>query len=108
MPQKDILAAAYLKDKSRLADLLNACVFGGEQFIRPEDIREADCTEYPFERSGKSHKTQKGYRDLIQIVACGIQFFILGVENQSYVDCTKSLARLLAPDTCFHYFFQKK
>lgn len=86
MPQKDILAAAYLKDKSRLADLLNACVFGGEQFIRPEDIREADCTEYPFERSEKSHKTQKGYRDLIQIVACGIQFFILGVENQSYVD----------------------
>ena len=54
--------------------------------IHPEDIRDEDSAELKITRSGDRTKTKKQYRDLIRRVACGMQFAMICVEEQSYVD----------------------
>ncbi|MGI6005928.1 MAG: hypothetical protein ACOX8E_00375 [Ruminococcus sp.] len=90
MREKDILTAVYLKRKSRFADLINVHCFGGKPVIRPEDIQEEDSMEFRVRKGGKIGKaeTKKEYRDAVRKVACGTQFVVICLEEQSYVDYT--------------------
>ena len=86
MQKKDVLTAAYLKEKDRFADLVNILCFEGRPVIQPEDIQEEDSAELQIRRTGGKTETKKRYRDIIRKVACGIQFAMICVEEQSYVD----------------------
>ena len=65
MRDKDVLTAAYLKNNSRFADLLNGWLFGGHPVVRPEDIQELDSAEIrirrgPGDRRGTDRETVPG------------------------------------------------
>ena len=86
MKKKDVLTAAYLTDNSRFADLVNVLCFEGRSMVRPEDIHMEDSAELQIQRTEEGTETKKRYRDIIRKVACGIQFAMICVEEQSYVD----------------------
>ena len=90
MRDKDVLTAAYLKNNSRFADLLNGWLFGGRPVVRPEDIQELDSAEIRIRRDRTTGgvRTGKRYRDVIRRVALGMRFAVICVEEQSEVDYT--------------------
>ena len=90
MRDKDVLTAAYLKNNSRFADLLNGWLFGGRPVVRPEDIQELDSAEIRIRRDRVTGgvRTGKRYRDVIRRVALGMRFAVICVEEQSEVDYT--------------------
>lgn len=71
---KDVGWKDFFSDDSRYADIINGIGCGGEQIVTEDDLQEAD--------------TQVGlkYRDYIRKVAFGINFAIVGIENQEEID----------------------
>ncbi|UWP60963.1 hypothetical protein [Ruminococcus gauvreauii] len=75
----------YLEDKSRFADLINAFYFGGREVIRPEDVNEMTGEVRSLGKHDGNIKTSYKSRDILQKVACGMRFIVVGVEEQSEV-----------------------
>ena len=99
---KNKLLVRLLDDKERYADLING--YSGAQVVRAEDLSEMDSISHVFpsygderrmaESSGKPNakskdkpkvETKERYRDLVRRSAYGLNFAIIGIENQSEV-----------------------
>lgn len=79
----------YLSDNERYADLINGFEFDGEQVISADDLTDADTQVFtpfpaPAIRKGRKRKKIK-YRDLIRKAAFGVNFMVIGIENQEEV-----------------------
>lgn len=77
----------YLSDNERYADLINGCEFGGEQIIAAEDLQDID-TQVNASMDGKEKRQDNRktkYRDIIRKVAFGVNFMVVGIENQEEV-----------------------
>ena len=72
--KKDVGWKAYFQDNRRYADIINGLGCKGKQLVKPEDLHEADT-----EARGKA-------RDLLRKTAFGMNFAIIGIENQEEVD----------------------
>ncbi len=82
--KEDTLFKRYLSDDTRYADLINGIEFAGEQVVHPEDLTDRDTQSgYHSARDGKN-KSPK-VRDLIRKCAFGVNFAVVGVENQTQV-----------------------
>lgn len=59
--ENDVLLS-YLEDNARFADLFNCFYFGGEQVVKPRDLKEASevYTLPPEGRGGKGRKADRG------------------------------------------------
>ena len=66
--------SVFFEDNRRFADLINGIGCGGVQFVKDTDLLEADTTE------GRKS------RDVIRKVAFGMNFAIIGIENQEEND----------------------
>lgn len=64
----------FFHDKSRYADIINGIGCNGVQLVKDTDLKEVDTTE------------RKKQRDLLCQAAMGINFAIVGIENQEKVD----------------------
>lgn len=84
--QHDLLLKRYLSDNERYADLINGFGFGGRQVVSASDLIEQD-TQTGQHKNGVGKKPQKKTknRDLIRKVAFGVNFAVIGVENQDQV-----------------------
>ena len=71
---KDVGWKAYFADNERYADIINGIGCGGQQLIKHTDLHEDDS------QAGK--KT----RDLLRKIALGMNFAIIGIENQETID----------------------
>ena len=78
--KNDTLLKHYFSDNARYADLINGFAFGGQQVVMPEDLTEEDTTKEYGENGGRA-----GSRDLVRKHAFGVNFAVIGVENQSEV-----------------------
>lgn len=65
---------SYFQDNHRYADVINGIGCEGEQFVKADDLEEADTTE------------KKKSRDLLRKVAFGVNYAIIGIENQEKMD----------------------
>jgi len=83
----------YLSDNERYADLINGCEFGGEQIIVAGDLTDID-SQVNASQEGNSGKKSNNwkmkprktkYRDLIRKLAFGVNFMVVGIENQEEV-----------------------
>lgn len=86
--QQDLLLKRYLSDNERYADLINGFGFNGRQVVRASDLTELDTQTGQHgnnnDRNGKQFKKTKT-RDLIRKVAFGVNFAVVGLENQEQV-----------------------
>ena len=80
---KDVTAKKCLSVNERYADLLNALLFGGEQRITADDLQEMDSQHWSIQE--KKSKYRQLYRDMIKKVAFGVNFSLIGIENQKLV-----------------------
>ena len=92
--KKDISWSIYFEKEERFADLVNACGCGGEQILHPCDIQTMDSKN--IFRHQKAGKESIKYRDIIRKAALGINFAIIGLENQETVNYAMPL-------TCMTY-----
>lgn len=73
--EKDIGWKVFFSDKRRYADIINGIGCGGVQFVNDTDLSDVDG------------QTRKGMsRDLLCRSAFGVNFALIGIENQESVD----------------------
>ena len=84
---KDLHKRNCLSDKERYADLINGLLLEGEQKVHPDDLSDLDSQVSGWSAWFSKHK--KNYRrlarDLIMKTAVGVNFVVIGVENQEEV-----------------------
>ena len=71
---KDVEWKAFFEDNRRYADIINGIGCGGMQVVKDTDLTEADST------------SKKKSRDLLRKAALGMNFMIVGIENQGEMD----------------------
>lgn len=70
----DVEWQEFFHDNLRYADIINGIGCDGIQMLKDTDLQEVDTTE------------KNKHRDLLRRVAMGINFAIVGIENQEKVD----------------------
>lgn len=99
MGKRDTCEKEFLADNRIFADLVNGVVFGGKQWVHPEDLVEKDSTEvYSEEINGVLLSSQK-YRDILKhaTIKVGSEccYFVVGVENQTAINQVMVLRAML-------------
>lgn len=87
--EKDLLQKRYLSDNERYADLINGFLFAGSRIVTAEHLTEMDSQTGLGGMSGlivKGKRKRQKYLDLIRKAAFGMNFAVIGVENQTEVD----------------------
>ncbi len=78
--ERDLLAKEFYSDNRRFADLVNGIVCQGKQVVNQQDMSEW------------TSETKKGrHRDLVRKTAFGVNFAVMGLENQEEIDYLLSL-----------------
>ena len=72
----------FWKDNDRFADLFNACLFGGKQILKPEDLTEVDPDFSTLVKLNNHAETLQKVLDVVKKTDHGVDFVILGIENQ--------------------------
>ena len=80
--RKDVGWKSYFDDNHRYADVINGAGCNGKQFVKNTDLQEVDTAS-----KGKA-------RDLIRKTAFGVNFALIGIENQETVDYRLPLRNL--------------
>ena len=87
--EKDLQKKGYFYDPERFADLINGVVCSGKRILSPSDLTDMDSQTGFFRGSlGRSKNTarkKQRYRDLVRKAAFGINFMVVGIENQEEV-----------------------
>ena len=98
---KDIGWKSFLSDDERYADVINGIGCKGEQVVSKEDLYEMD-TQTGLLRSRdfvrrltQSRKRNVKIRDCLRKVAFGMNFAIIGIENQETMDYSIPLRNML-------------
>lgn len=72
--ERDVKWYDYFKDNHRYADIINGVGCNGQQIVSHEDLTELDT------------RSKSKSRDLVCKAALGVNFAIIGIENQDVVD----------------------
>jgi len=98
---KDMGWKKFLSDDERYADVINGIGCKGEQIVSKDDLHEMD-TQIGLSRSQnfvrrltQSRKGNVRIRDCLRKVAFGMNFAIIGIENQETMDYSISLRNML-------------
>ena len=100
MADKDTVTKEYMQDKARFADIFNLYLHGGEQVIKPEQLKPLDTTSLalPYGDDDKTVPVQK-YRDVLKMVTAmsdgNAAYLILGIENQSQIHYAMPVKNML-------------
>ena len=82
---KDFATKVCLSDDERFADLINGLLFDGKQKVQASDFQETDSQSYYKMKSYKKDSINRVlYRDIIKRAKFGVNFVLLGIENQSH------------------------
>lgn len=91
----DHILKNFWKDNSWFADLFNACIFEGEQVLKPDDLTEVDTDISSLIQFNGHAETIQKVLDVVKKTAFGIDFVILGIENQQKVHYAMPLRHMV-------------
>ena len=100
MGHKDTVTETYMEQNIVFADAFNYYIFGGQQVIRPDQLKELDTTEMvvPYGADGAGEPEQK-YRDVMKSLTAmqdeNAAYLLLGSENQSDVNYAMPVKNLV-------------
>ena len=98
--RKDTVTKVYMEQNNIFADAFNYYIFGGQQVIRPEQLKALDITELavPYGADSAGEPEQK-YRDVMKSLTAMYDeqaaYLLLGIENQSDVNYAMPIKNLL-------------
>ena len=81
----DVIFKRFWRDNDRFASLFNTVVFGGRKIIKAEDLQELDTDLSNEILFGEYRETLERIRDVVKKAARGMDFLVLGIENQSKI-----------------------
>ena len=81
----DTVLKDFWRDNARFADLFNAALFQGRQVIHPGELEESDTDISSILKWSGHMETVQKILDVVKRRAHGIDFVILGLENQQRV-----------------------
>lgn len=86
--EEDVLSKEFYSVEERYADLINGIGFQGRQVVKKEDLSELDTQTGIWKMSFGRRKRKRSVRnrDLIRKMAFGVNFAVVGIENQEYID----------------------
>lgn len=92
--EKDFYSSLFFSDNERYADIINGIGCDGIPFVKGNDLQELDTRvrhnsvyHRGMGRLGRRHGRKKMlYRDLVRKTPFGINFAIVGIENQEEID----------------------
>lgn len=96
---KDIVLKEFWRSNDRFADLFNAVIFEGQEILRAEDMQEMDTDVSGVIRFSGYEESLMRIRDVVKKYAFGIEFAILGIENQQKIHYAMPL-RTMVYDAC--------
>lgn len=87
--KRDLQKKGYLYDPERFADLINGVVCSGKRVVLAEQLTDMDSQTIFFSgklgRRNLKRQRKQRYRDLIRRAAFGVNFMVVGIENQEEV-----------------------
>ena len=94
--ENDVLTKEFFSDDERYADLINGLGCDGKQIVRKEDLQELDTQTGILKSSFRRKKGRRKIklRDLVRRTAFGINFAVIGIENQEVIDYALSLRNM--------------
>lgn len=87
--ERDVISNAFFSDNERYADIINGIGCDGIPFVKAEDLQEADTKVVLKRRRRFGRRKKRGtakYRDLMRKTAFGMNFAMIGIENQEEID----------------------
>lgn len=81
----DTILKNFWRDNKRFADLFNAVLFNGEHVIKADELEEADTDISSIIKFNGHAETLQKILDVVKKSAFGVDFVILGLENQQHV-----------------------
>lgn len=81
----DIILKNFWRENRRFADLFNTVLFEGKPILRPEELQEQDTDVSTVWKQDNYFTMLQKTRDVVKKSAFGIDFVILGIENQMNV-----------------------
>ncbi len=114
MGRKDLQKKGYLYDSARFADLVNGVVCAGRQVLAASDLTDMDTQSGQFgiarydgvgtggsradrnenRSQSKNDSLKDRHRDLVRRAAFGVNFVVIGIENQEETDYLMPLRRM--------------
>ncbi len=100
--KKDIAWKVFFSDDERYADLINGAGCRGEQIVQKEDLQELDTQTgiahdlvIAGEKKHSKPNRRLKNRDMLRKVAFGVNFAIIGIENQEEIDYALPVRNLI-------------
>jgi len=91
----DSILKNFWKDNERFADLFNAAIFDGMKVLNPNDLIEVDTDlSSTLKFNGHAETVQRVF-DVVKKEAYGVEFVILGLENQEEIHYAMPLRHML-------------
>ena len=86
--EKDFASRSFFSDNERYADIVNGIGCAGIPFVKGKDLQELDSKVNfgRFRKHGPKRRRKTLYRDLVRKTPFGINFAIIGIENQEEID----------------------
>lgn len=91
----DTILKNFWKDNNRFADLFNACFFDGNPKLNPDDLTEVDTDISSLLQFHGYAETVKKIVDVVKKSTYGVDFVILGIENQAKIHYAMPLRHML-------------
>lgn len=91
----DTVLKNFWRDNKRFADLFNAVLFDGEYVIKPETLEEVDTDISGILKFSAHTQTLQKILDVVKKSAYGVDFVILGLENQQHIHFAMPLRVML-------------
>uniref|UniRef100_N2A399 Transposase (putative) YhgA-like domain-containing protein n=1 Tax=Eubacterium plexicaudatum ASF492 TaxID=1235802 RepID=N2A399_9FIRM len=92
----DIVLKNFWRDNDRFADLFNGSLFHGEKILQPDMLSESDTDVSSVLKFNGHAETLGRILDVVKKSSYGIDFVILGLENQMKVHYAMPLRNMTA------------
>ena len=93
--KQDTILKNFWKNNDRFADLFNTFLFNGEEILKPDDLTEVDTDVSSMLKFNGHAETVQKILDVVKKTAYGIDFMILGLENQSHIHYAMPLRHMI-------------
>lgn len=99
--ESDTILKEFFRDERRFADLFNAALFEGKTVIRPEDLEEKDTDISSTVEDDKYLESIVRLRDVVKKNGYGVDFVVVGLENQMNVHYAMPLRTMIYDDLTY-------
>ena len=91
----DTILKNFWKNNEHFADLFNAYLFQGKQVLKPEELIESDTDISSVIKLNNHAETIQKVLDVVKKTALGVDFVILGIENQQKIHYAMPLRHMI-------------